>query len=310
MSVQIDVLDDILNTIRLNGTVYFQRQFKGDWGIETKATPFKKFHIIVDGRCWLRADFLQAPLQLAHGDIIAFPHGSPYRLSADVNSLCVSADELLNDLHRASRLFADGVSSATIVFGHVEFTRDFNHPFMRDLPPFIHIRGQDDDDLNALRAVANLTVTETRLQRPGAGSVVKRLAEVLHLYTLRAHVLSQQGSGSFHAAYHDPIIYRALQIIHANIAENWTLEQLAKQVNVSRTVFTTRFKELVGMAPMRYITVWRMQKARELLETSRDTIASIASAVGYSSEAALSHAFVREFHDTPGRFRQTHASHD
>lgn len=304
MSVQIDVLDDILNAIRLNGTVYFQKQFSGDWGIQTETTPFKKFHIIVEGECWLQADFLEAPIQLMSGDIVAFPHGSPYQLSARLDSPCIPASELMTESHQANPLFADGVASATLVFGHIEFTRDFNHPFMRDLPQLIHIRGQGEDGLSWLRAVANLMVIETRLQRPGSGSVVKRLAEVLHLYTLRAHILNQQGNGSFHAAFNDAIVYQSLQIIHNDIAHDWKLDQIAKQTNVSRTAFATRFKELVGIPPMRYITLWRMQKARELLESTSHSLINIALSVGYGSEAAFSRAFFHEFGETPGRYRQ------
>lgn len=304
MSVQnsehrFDLLDDVLNTIRLNGTIYFQKQFTGDWGLTTPPTPYKKFQIIVQGECWLQASFLEAPILLRSGDIAAFPHGSPYQLSARPDSVCMPIDKLLATMDREPT----GEVGTTIIFGHVEFTRDFNHPFMSNLPDLIHISA-GDDQLDMLRAVANLIIAEASLPLPGSSSIARRLAEVLHLHMLRAYVLTQKGAGSFPAVFNEPSIYESLRLIHHQLATNWTLEQIAAQVHLSRTAFATRFRDMMGMPPMRYITMWRMQKARELLETTNHPLLAVALHVGYGSEAAFSRAFQHEFDETPGRYRQ------
>lgn len=304
MSVQIDVLDDVLNTIRLNGAVYFQRTFSGDWGFETLSTPFKKFNIIAEGQSWLRADFLKEPIPLHSGDIVAFPHGAPYRISATPTSACLPIDDTLSRRTATPVLESEEQNVTTLIFGHIEFTRDFSHPFMQDIPELIHVRAEADNDLSWLHSVADLIVTETRNLSPGSRSVIKRLAEVLHLYTLRAHMMRQEGVGSFPLVYNAPAIYQSLQLIHNNIAQDWTLDQLAREVHLSRTVFATRFKSILGMPPMRYITLWRMEKAREQLEITADPIIAIALRVGYGSEAAFSRAFQRAFDETPGRYRQ------
>ena len=303
MSIRFDILDDILDTINLNGTVYFQHDFMGDWGIETTTTPYQKFHIIVDGQCWVRATFLEEPICLGGGDIIAFPYGAPYRLSAARDTQCVAVEALFEANQEEQPFFSEGEVSATVVFGHVKFTRDFNHPFIQHLPQMICVRAEELEQLDWFQAVARMIIAETRTPQPGSASVVKRLAEVLHLYTLRSAILARHDRGSYLAVFNNPSIYKALHLIHTELAKRWTLESLAQQIGLSRTTFAMYFQDLVGMPPMRYITMWRMQKAKGMLETTDLTMFEIAQRVGYGSEAAFSRAFQREFEQTPGAAR-------
>lgn len=301
MSVQLDVLDDILSMIRLEGTLYFQQVFNGDWGIAVPETPFKKFHIIAQGQCWMRAAFLTEPLWLDVGDIVAFPHGDSYQLSASPDSPTRLLGEFAAGNSESHSLGEASPGAARIIFGHIAVLREFNHPIVRNLPPLIHVRTSEERYRAWLGTVADMLITETRSTLPGSRSVGKRLAEVLHLYMLRAHVLAQQEN--YQGVFNDPQLYQALQLIHSAPENDWKLEDIARQIGMSRTSFATRFHDLIGMTPMRYITMWRLQKARELLETTDLTIDRIAERVGYQSEAAFTRAFQREFGKTPGRSR-------
>jgi len=101
----------------------------------------------------------------------------------------------------------------------------------------------------------------------------------------------------------DPLIGKALALIHDQPASHWTIDALAKQSGMSRTVFAERFAELVGIPPMHYIAKWRMQVASELLIGSNATLASIAADIGYESDAAFSRAFKRLFGVPPSAWR-------
>ncbi len=303
LNVQIDVLDDILSTIRVEGTIYFQKTFTGDWGIAVPATPFKKFHIMADGQAWLRASFLPEPVLLNEGDIIAFPQGDAYQLSATPETRCQPEISLWDAENLDEQISDADAPRTTIVSGHIAFLRQLDHPFVRNLPRLLHVNTHEQQYRDWLQAIVEMLIAETKTSRPGTGSVIKRLAEVLHLYTLRAYILSQQKAGTYTAVFNDPSLYRALQLIHGNLAVAWTLADLAQEVGMSRTLFATRFHDLVGVPPMRYITHWRMQKAHELLETTNLTLAIIAEEVGYQSEAAFNRAFKREFGLTPGKAR-------
>ena len=101
----------------------------------------------------------------------------------------------------------------------------------------------------------------------------------------------------------DPHVGRALALIHHNPSAPWSAEALAREVALSRSAFVDRFTTLVGMPPIRYLTVWRLQTAKLNLRETRTTIAQLAQSVGYESEEAFSRAFKREFGQPPARWR-------
>ncbi len=124
-----------------------------------------------------------------------------------------------------------------------------------------------------------------------------------------------QGDGVSHeqgwlAALGDPHVGRAIMLLHAKPAADWTLEELGKQVGLSRSALHERFVGLVGQAPIQYLTNWRIQRSANLLRDSTATVATIAQDVGYDSEAAFSRAFKRLVGQPPATWRrqQTKAS--
>jgi AraC-like DNA-binding protein len=85
------------------------------------------------------------------------------------------------------------------------------------------------------------------------------------------------------------------------------VEALAREVGLSRSAFVDRFASLVGMPPIRYLTLWRLQTAKLNLSETQTTIARLAHSVGYESEEAFSRAFKREFGLSPARWRDQQA---
>jgi AraC-like DNA-binding protein len=73
---------------------------------------------------------------------------------------------------------------------------------------------------------------------------------------------------------------------------------------MSRSGLAQRFNELVGQAPMQYLTRWRLTLAAQRLRREPTSLRRIAEQVGYESEAAFNRAFKREFGVTPGRWRK------
>ena len=134
--------------------------------------------------------------------------------------------------------------------------------------------------------------------------MVDRLAEVLFIQLLRAYAIEKSSPNGYLAALNDRQIYKALELIHAQPQHHWTLENIAHTIGMSRSSFAARFKKLVGMTPMAYITRWRMQKAKELLVSTELPLAVISERVGYASEAAFTRAFKRQFKKNPGAMRK------
>jgi len=140
-------------------------------------------------------------------------------------------------------------------------------------------------------------------QVPGSEIVANRLAEVLFIQVLRAHIASgpERNKGWLRAVF-DPQIGTALSAIHERVNTPWTVESLAEAAGMSRSAFAARFKELLGQTPLEYVTEWRMQKAIQLLQQHDKKLIDIARLVGYESDAAFSKAFKRVVGANPGGY--------
>ena len=106
------------------------------------------------------------------------------------------------------------------------------------------------------------------------------------------------------AGLRDPFVGKALSLMHGGPAHNWTIEELAKQVGLSRSVLAERFTDLVGIPPMHYLAKWRMQIASELLSGGNANVATVAAEIGYESEAAFSRAFKKMMGVPPSAWRR------
>ncbi len=298
-----DPLSDILDRIRLRACVYFQRDFSPPWGMAMAAGAVAQFHLVVRGRCWLRIG--DAVRQLASGDIVVFPFGAAHALLDDPATAPVPGLTVLQ-AHRDGQPIFDGKPEGVrLLCGHFELDRELKHPLIRELPPLIHIKGMSAEQPSWLETAVAMLVRESASDQPGAATVVDRLAEVLFVQILRAHLLTNAPSQGFLAALKDRRMSNALEIIHDRVDTDLSLEAIARAAGMSRSNLALRFKEVMGVTPMDYVTGWRMQRASEMLRSTRDSMADVAERVGYRSEAAFSRAFKRVFDQTPGTFRRT-----
>jgi len=111
------------------------------------------------------------------------------------------------------------------------------------------------------------------------------------------------------AGLRDPAVGRALALMHGDVSRTWTTEQLAADVNLSRSAFAERFAQLVGAPPISYLTEWRMQLAAARLRDTPRSIGQIAAELGYESEATFTRAFKRAVGVAPGRYRGARSSY-
>jgi AraC-like DNA-binding protein len=175
----------------------------------------------------------------------------------------------------------------------LSFDRASLRPITQLLPSFILIKADQARTL-ALHSTLQALASEMAEQAPGSGVVATRLAEVLFIQVLRAHIASgpERNKGWLRAVF-DPQLGTALSAIHDSMNTPWTVESLAEAAGMSRSAFAARFKELLGQTPLEYVTGWRMQKAMQLLEQRDKKLIDVARLVGYESDAAFSKAFKR-----------------
>jgi transcriptional regulator GlxA family with amidase domain len=136
------------------------------------------------------------------------------------------------------------------------------------------------------------------------GEVTRRVSEILFLYVLREYMGGHPNSTAALMALTDTHIGKALVAIHSNPAAEWPVETLAATAAMSKSTFAERFRATLGVTPARYVVLWRMHKARTLLDRSGLSVRQIAWEVGYESEAAFNRVFKDYFGAPPGRFRR------
>ena len=90
---------------------------------------------------------------------------------------------------------------------------------------------------------------------------------------------------------------------HQQPSAPWTIATLAREVGISRAVLAERFRQYLGEPPLAYLTRWRLQLGAQMLSSTSQSVAQIASKVGYDSEPAFNRAFKRSFGNPPARYR-------
>jgi AraC-like DNA-binding protein len=302
-----DVLSDILSSLRLGGGVYFRCEMSAPWGMAMPHTSVAEFHVVVRGNCWLRMPGQRELIALQGGDVVAFPHGGAHGLVDAPEREELPAAEILEGQsveHFGPVTHGGGGLPASILCGYFEFDRDSLHPLVAALPPLIHLRGTESSEFAWLQTALQFMIHETLAAKPGAEAVVSRLAGVLFVQMVRAYVAQSNSPPAMLAAIADKQIGAALAFMHKEPARAWTLDTLARSAGMSRSALAARFHQLVGNTPMQYLTMWRMQRARKLLGESALSTAAIAERVGYQSEAAFAKAFKKALGTGPGAYRR------
>ncbi len=306
-----DVLTDALEAIHVTSLLSGRLELSAPWGIR-KAPKSPGFFVVTRGTCWFQMDGLDAPIQLYGGDLVLLPHGHAHSLRDSLATPLVSAEQVFGGCPQRKNCqpggvfaFGGGGAVTTLVGGKIQFEDAGTNPLLRSLPPMIHVRGDNGTPMPWLDTCLQFIAMEMSSGQPGASTIVSRLADILFVQAIRAHV---QSSGA-HAkgwlsALSDPQIGKALSLIHEQPHAPWSVESLASEVAMSRSSFSARFGELVEEPPLTYLTRWRMQRASKLLRTGDDTIATVAGKVGYDAEAAFSKAFKRWMGTAPGAYRR------
>ena len=327
-----DTLSDVLRTVRLQGAVFFYISGGRHWAAEAPASRelasvvmpgaehLMEYHVVTSGDCW--AGIVgEPPVHLGLGDVILFPHGDAHVLSSTAglraNSKASWFQETTSD-QRPLRIAYEGTSGPMLAPpGHTGVTtlacgflscdiRPFN-PLIAALPRQLHLPATDGG--GSFAQLIQRAVSESHDRRPGAEAMLARMSEMLFVDAVRRYLdsLPPEAMGWL-GGLRDPYVGRALGLLHEKPAREWTLEELGRQVGLSRSPLHERFVRFVGQPPMQYLTHWRMQLAAGLLRSSSSTVGAIALEVGYASEAAFVRALKWLVGQPPAAWRRTLAS--
>ncbi|MEM7276454.1 MAG: AraC family transcriptional regulator, partial [Actinomycetota bacterium] len=268
------------------------------------------FHVVTSGTCVL-IDGEGRRHSMGPGDIAILPRGSGHRATDGSDTDTPVVFDLPH--HYVSRRYAilrHGAAAGpltTVVCGLVQLGHPAARPLLAALPEVIHVeRTTVGAGWDWLPPMLGLMAEETRRAKPGGETVVTRLCDVVVIQGLRHWIDTDPAARTgWLGALRDPEVGRAMALIHTEPAQPWTVEGLARAAGLSRSAFAVRFAELVGRTPKQYLTSWRMRLAEDLLATTSDGVLSIATELGYGSEAAFSRAFKRETGRPPSAVRRS-----
>jgi AraC-like DNA-binding protein len=313
-----------LEAVRLTGALFFLVDAWTPWVAEAPSTEALapailprgqhviSYHLITRGACWCEIAG-RPPVPLAAGDVIVIPHGDAYSLSSAPRLRSgLTLEETLGWFRQmaAGQLpfvvqeGGGGPERIGVVCGFLGCDAIPFNPVLATLPELVHVplprAGAD-----RLAALIDLAVAEARERRPGGRSVLLRLGELMFVEVVRRYLSSvKAGERGWLAGLRDPVVGRALALLHETPARSWTLDDLAREAGASRSVLTERFTNLVGQAPMHYLAAWRIQLASRRLGDGPAKISTVAGEVGYESEAAFSRAFKRLTGVSPATWRR------
>jgi AraC-like DNA-binding protein len=313
-----DVLSDVLRVVRLTGAVFFDTHARGSWAIQSPASPALSaampgservlaFHFVLQGGAWAQVvEGVSEPLRLEAGEAVIVAGGQEHVMSSEPGMRAAPRFDLYRrreDQRLPYAVVAGGDTGpeTRLSCGFLGCdARPFN-PVMEALPPLLVVRLNDD--------LVRMAIRESETPTPGGETILARLSELLFLQALRQHLAAlPTDAPGWLSGLRDRHVGQALALMHGQPATRWTLDTLAQQVGLSRSVFAERFTSLMGLPAMQYLGNWRLQRAAWLIEMRGFSIAQAADAVGYESEAAFNRAFRRRLGAPPGAWRRARAN--
>lgn len=320
-----DTLSDVLGTVRMTGALFFLVDCSEPFVLQApraeefaplilpRARHIISYHVIAGGHAW--GGLVDGPpVQLEPGDVLLVPHGHSYFMaSAPTLRAGEPRETSLGFLRRmaAGQLppvvttGGGGSTKTHVICGFLGCDVDPFNPLVAGLPPVVRVRRQPGGTEDRLTPLVDFAVAESRRPRSGGRTVLLRLSELMFVEVVRRCVESGTVNDTgWLLGLRDPVVGRALALVHADPARAWTLDGLARAVGASRSALSLRFSELVGDAPMHYLTRWRMQVAARMLSEGTAKVGAVARDVGYESEAAFNRAFKRAAGFSPGAWRR------
>ena len=292
-----DPLSEVLSLLRTRSYVSSGFRAGGEWSLHfALRDDVIKCYAVETGGCWLALDGIGEPVRLEAGDCFVLPSGRPFRLTSDLTLSPMDSKAVFPPALPGGTVTLNDGGDLLLVGSRFTVAGRHAGMLLKMMPPIVHIR--KDVDQAALRWSVARMREELRDGQPGGALIAQQLAHMMLVQALRLHLLEGVHEPGWFAALTDTRLCAAISAMHANPAERWTLQELAAEAGMSRSVFAQRFREAAGETPLEYLTRWRMLLAGEELEVGR-SVSVIAPALGYASESAFTSAFKRVMGCTP-----------
>lgn len=292
-----DILTDIFKQADLRRRLLNQRALAEPVVLRFPCDKSIGFHVVTQGEAFLYLNDKKPPVNLKKGDLAFMARGLNHFLSTESDlsakdlKVAVSLDESDRKNKNLKKLSPPKV---TLVSGAYQLWNDPIHPFFKELPEIFVLKNSEIESFGQIQSALNMLSIETSNPQIGSEGLVQNLLDIIFSYLVRKIIDSNSSKPkTLSFAVQNESIKKSIELLHSQLDRNWTLEDLAKEVGLSRAGLAQKFKKSLGDTPLHYLTLIRMQKARALLSTTDDNLEIVAGAVGYSDPFSFSKVFKR-----------------
>jgi AraC-like DNA-binding protein len=313
----VDALAGLLDGPRARGAFLLRVVLDPPWSVRVQDRAALAVVAVTRGTAWLITDGGE-PVEVRAGDVLVTRGPEPYTVADDPATppqVIIHPDERCTTLYgedlsvamdRGVRTWGNADDGASVMLvGTYQSAGEISDRLLRALPPVLVLTRDEWDS-----PLVPLLAAEITKDDQGQSAVLDRLLDLLLIAVLRVWFARAESTPGWFRAQADPVVGRALRLLHNQPAHPWTVAGIAGRLGVSRAALARRFTDLVGEPPMAYLTSWRLALAADLLREPDATLGAVARQVGYGSPFALSAAFKRVRGLSPQEYRAgTQESH-
>jgi AraC-like DNA-binding protein len=313
-----DALSDVLRVAHLTGGVFLHADFFAPWCMAARiprehcgaslgpASHLIIYHYVIEGELHVRVE--GQDLVLGAGEVVVLPRNDPHLMGSDLSLPPVLGRDIVQppkDGGLYSIHFGGGGKRTKMICGYLGCDSAEGNPVISTLPPVLRLNVGQGSAAEWIRSTFQYAAEEVTAGRPGSETVLAKLSELLFVEAVRRYAEALPvGQAGWLAGLREPRVARALALLHGDIARRWTVDDLGREVGLSRSALADRFNQLIGVPPMHYLVNWRMQVATQKLRNTNASIAQVANLVGYDSDAAFSRAFKKAIGVAPATWRR------
>jgi AraC-like DNA-binding protein len=317
-----DALSDVLRVAHLTGGVFLHADFFAPWCVASRVAPehcgpalgsashLIPYHYVIEGEVQFRLECEDRDtFTLGTGAVVLMPRNDLHVMGSDLSLPEVMASDLLQPPKNGGlfsiRHGGDGARTQMIC-GFLGCNGAEGSPIISALPPALKLDLERGAAAEWIQSTFQYAAEEVAAGRPGSETVLAKLSELLFVEAVRRYAETlPDGRTGWLAGLRDTHVARALALVHRDITRPWTVDELGREVGLSRSALGDRFSRLIGLPPMQYLANWRMQVARERLRNTSASLSQVADMVGYESEAAFSRAFKKAVGTAPATWRRS-----
>ena len=317
-----DALSDVLRVAHLTGGVFLHADFFAPWCMAARVAPehcapalgpashLILYHYVVEGDFHIRVEGQGGEdLIIGAGEVVLLPRNDPHLMGSDLSLPPVAGSDIIQppkDGELLSIHHGGGGGRTRMICGFLGCASAEGNPVISTLPPLLKLNVEQGGAAEWIRSTFQYAAEEVSAGRPGSETVLAKLSELLFVEAVRRYAEAlPDGQTGWLAGLREPYVARALALLHRDIARRWTVDDLGREVGLSRSALADRFIRLIGVPPMHYLANWRMQVATQKLRNTSASLAQIAEIIGYDSEAAFSRAFKKAFGAAPATWRRS-----